>query len=303
MASALALFAVMSLFAVPAEALSRSDGDFWAYEGSMNVEGVSVDGTFKYEFEKADSLTIGSDIHEVNVMRVSGSMTGETEDLFGMSASVSAVFSGRVYETKDGFGTLKDDMYTWINMTIGTGSFTLVTRMETQEVSTYSPPSFSGFDEDETGTGDEWNETTNVTRTSTLWIDGVIDDTSTAQVQETSRYSVAASEDKVSTDAGTFDCLKITVTDSEGNYDVNWYSAEVGNYVKMSYFELGETTPYLSLELAEYKHSEDSALMLVMFVGIGVIAAIVIIVVILLLMRKRGQAPVQAPPQVPPPVQ
>lgn len=301
LASALALTAVLSLLAMPAEALSRSAGDYWVYEGGMDIEGVQASGSFRYEFEKSDSLTIGSTVYEVNVMRITGSMTGITDDLLGMSASVEATFDGRTYETKDGFGTVKDDMYMWANMTIGTGSFSLVMRTESQEVTTYSPPAFSGFDADGTGTGDEWDETVNVTSSSTVWVDGAIDDTSSDTYEETLSYSVAASEDTVTTDAGTFDCLKITVTDSEGDYEVNWYSGEVGNFVKMSYFELGESTPFLSLELTEYRFSGDDGMLLTLVIGVGVVVVAVVIAAALLLMRRRGRAPEQ--PLPPPPSQ
>ena len=304
-AGALAFVAILSVFAMPADALNRSGGDYWVYEGTMDVEGVPVDGTFRYEFEKEDTLTIGTEVFEVNVMKITGSLSGTTDDLLGMSASVQATFDGKTYETRDGFGTVKEDMYLWINMTFGTGSFSLVMRMELQDVSIYSPPSFSGFDEDETGTGDQWEETVNVTSTSVVWVDDVIDESSSESYEETYQYSVAATEDRPVTEAGTFDCLKITSTDSEGNYRVNWYSHEVGNYVKMSYFDLGESSPYLSLELSEYKYSKDSALVMTLIIGVGILVVVAIIVVALLLMRKRGQTPAQAPPQppVPPPSQ
>lgn len=298
-AGALAFVAVLSLFAAPADALSRSDGDYWVYEGSMDVEGVSVTGDFRYEFEKADSLTLGSDVHDVNVMKVTGSMSGATDDLLGVSATVGVVFDGHVYETSDGFGTVKEDMYMWTNMTLGTGSISLTVRIESQEVTTYSAPLFSGFDEEETGTGDAWEETTNVTHSSTTWVDDAVDDTSTDTYEATYSYSVAAAEDTVTTAAGTFDCLKITVTDDDGDYEIDWYSPDVGNYVKMSYYEMGDSTAYMSLELTEFSHSGNSGLMMMLVIGLVAVVVIVVILIALLMMRKRGRTPSQGPPQGP----
>jgi hypothetical protein len=298
---ALALVAVLSLFAAPVSALDRSDGDYWVYEGGMEFEGIEVSGSFRYEFDAKDSLTVGSESYEVDVLKVTGSMSGETEDLLGMSASVEVVFYGFSYEVDGSLATVKEDMYIWANMTIGTGSFALVTKMEMQDVTTYSPPTLSGFVDGETGTGDEWDETTNVTTESSFWIDDVMDDTSTDEYTETYSYSIAATEDQVTTDAGTFDCLKMTVTDSEGDYDVYWYSSDVGSWVKLSTFSEGESTPYMTLELTEYEYSAGSETMMILIIGLGILVAVVVIVVVLLMMRKRGQAPVGAPQQMPPP--
>lgn len=298
---ALALVAVLSLFAVPAKALDRTDGDYWVYEGGMDFEGIAVTGEFRYEFQEKDSLTVGSQSYDVNVIKITGSMSGETDDFLGVAASVEMVFDGFTYEVDGSLASVKEDMYMWANVSIGTGSLELVSRVETQDVTTYSPPQLSGFVEGETGTGDEWNETTDVTSTYTVWVDGAMDDTSTDEYTETYSYSIAASEESITTDAGTFDCLRMTVTDGEGDYDMYWYSSDVGSWVKISMFELGDSTPYMSIELVEYEYSGGALTMMLLVVGLGILVAIVVIVVLLLLMRKKRQAPVQAPQQMPPP--
>lgn len=298
--SALAFVTVLSALAVPVTALSRSEGDYWVYGTSMDFEGIPTTGSFRVEFVEKDTLTIGSESYDVCVLRVTGSMSGETDDFMGMAASVEIAMSGYNYEVAGSLATVKDDMYMWANFTVDTGSFALTTRMETQDVTTYSPAQLSGFVEGETGTGDEWDETIEVSTTNTVWMEGVIDDTSSDEYTETYSYAIAAAEESVTTDAGTFDCLKITVTDSEGDYEVYWYSSDVGSWVKLASYSLGDPDPYFTLELTEYKYSTASDTMLILFVVLGVVAAVVVIAVIVMVMRGKGRTPVEMPPPPPP---
>jgi hypothetical protein len=302
--SVLVLVAVLSVFAAPVKALDRSEGNHWVYEGGMDFEGIEVSGGMTYEFVEADTLTVGSESYEVNVLKVTGSLSGATDDFMGITASVEVVIDGFTYEVAGSLASVKEDMHMWANMTIGTGSFALVTRMETHDVTTYSPAMLSGFVEGETGTGDEWDETVNVSSTSTTWVDGDVDDPVTDEHTETYSYSIAATEESVTTDAGTFSCLKMTETDSEGDYTIYWYSSDVGSWVKLSMFTMGESTPYMSLELTEYSYSADSDIMVLLPWIIGIVAAVVVIAVVLMVMRKRGRSPAQmavAPEEPPPP--
>lgn len=292
LACAVAFTAVLSLFAAPVAALDRSDGDYWVYEGGMDYEGIAVTGGFRYEFEAKDPMTVGSESYDVNILKVTGSMASEMDDLAG----VEMVFDGYVYEVEGSLASVRDDMHTWTNLTaLGI----VVSRVETHDVSIYSPPLMTGFVDGETGAGDEWDETTNVTNVHTVWVDEEMSFTSTDEYQETRSYSVAAAEETVTTAAGTFTCLKITEADVYGDLEVYWYSADVGSWVKMSSYSVGDTTPYFTLELTEYSYSGDSLVLLIV-VG-AVILIVVAIVVVLLLMRKRGQTPVQVPQQMPPP--
>lgn len=296
---ALSLVAVMSMFAAPAAAMDHSEGDYWVYEAEMEYEGIEVTGTFRYEFEEKDSLTVGSETYDVNVMKMTGSMTGETEDLFGISATVEVTFDGYSYDLVGGMACVKEDMYTWANYTIGTGSTAIVMRVETQDVTTNSPPYMSGFVDGETGAGDQWNETVEVSTTSTTWVDGAIEDTYSGTYTEDYAFTVAAAEESVTVDAGTFSCLKITAMGEWDDYTVYWYSPEVAGWVKMSSYSMGETSPLMTIELSEYGHGGLSATMILLIVGVVVLIAVVIVVA--LLMLRRGRTPTQVPPQVPPP--
>lgn len=292
----LSLAAILSVVAVPVTAIDRSDGDYWVYESSMYFEdAISVSGEYRYEFEEKDSLTMGSETYDVNVLRVTGSMAGEADDYLGMTASVEMIFDGYVYKVDGSMARVKETMHTWANVTTGIGSLVDVDRMEMHHVSTFSPPVLSGFVEGETGTGDEWEETTNVSSASTTWVDGVIDRSSTDEYTSTCSYSVAAAEENVTTEAGTFACLKITVTDDWGNHEVYWYSSEVGNWVKECQYLFLASAPVLTLELTEYEYSTDSRTAMLILSGVGILVAVVVIVAILMFMRRKGQSPAQAP--------
>lgn len=281
--------------------MDRSEGDYWVYEMEMSFEGIDVSGTYRYEFSEKDIITVGSESHDVNVMEVSGSMTGETDDFLGMSATIEIDVHGFVYEPQGSIASLKEDIHLWANVTVDTGPADIVVRMELHEVITYSPPQMTGFVDGETGTGDQWDETTNRTTTSTMWIDGVIDETATDESEETYSFSVAATEDSVETDAGTFDCLKMTMTDSEGDYSVYWYSSDVGSWVKVELYNEGDSEPYNSMELSEYQSSQGSGAMILIIAGAGVAILVVVVVAVLLMSKRRGQRPVVVPPQAPPP--
>lgn len=282
--------------------MDRSDGDYWLYEAEMDYEeGITVTGNFRYEFEREDSLTIGSETHEVCVMKVTGTVSGQTEEFLGMSASVEIVFNGYSYDLEGSMATVKEDMYTWANLTFETDLMDITTRTESQDVTTYSPPLLSGFVDGETGTGDEWLEMTNVSTTSTAWEDGVIDSTYSDEYVETYFITIAPAEETVTTDAGTFTCLRITSTDGSDDYVVYWYSSEVGAWVRMSSYSMGDETPYLNLELVEYSHGGLSTIMILLIVGVIVIV-VVVLVALLLMRRRRTPIPQQMPPPPPPTV-
>lgn len=299
---AAALMTVISLSVPQASALDRADGDHWIYDVQMYFQGIAVSGSCRYEMVGHDAVSVGPDSYGVDVIEVSGNMYGETEDFMGVSASVEVVLHGFTYDVQGGLATVKEDTYMWANLSIGTGSVAIVTTMESQHVTTYAPPALSGFVDGETAAGDEWDEVTNVTGTSTSWVDGVVEETDSYEVQEAYSCTVATSEETVTTGAGTFRCLRLTVTDSGGDQVVYWHSPDVGAWVKASMYSQGESEPHTSLELAEYERSDDSMFPILVLVSVGVLLAVVAVAVMSMLLRRRGQAPTEVPPPPPPPV-
>ena len=287
----------------PAAALDRSSGDYWTYEMSVDMDDFDVVGDMTLTVVDEDTLTVGGDSYVVDVLQYSGSISGSGE-VWGVSTTVSMVYSGFTYELKDGLATVKDDMYIWINSTATMNQVELTIRMETQDVSTTSPPIGTGLVPDEMGAGDSWSETVVETTTSTEWEDGTMTSTSSDSDEKTYSFSIAAAEESLTTDAGTFDCLKITIMDeSDDSYEVRWYCDEVGYYVKVANYEMGDSTPSVVVELKDYKYASASQLLVILaVVGIAVVLVVIVAIVLLMMRKKRiPQQPQQPMPPPPPP--
>ncbi len=293
------LLVVMSIGVSPASAVARSAGDFYTYSITMDLMGLNATGSMTYTCLGTDSLTVNENSYAVNVMSVSGSASASIDLL---SVSGSATLGGHVYETQDNMGMVKDDAIMWVNVSIGTGSFQLVNHTEIETVSTYSPPLLSGFSLSQTGPGDSWIETIDVTTVSETWIDGVSQGAPTPSTEQmTVSYVVAPSIESVTTPAGKFDTLKITATDSNGSSIVYWWSSDVGNFVKQE--ESGESTADLgiSMILTDYNHKASTSSILFIGIGLGVTLFAVVVLVVVLLMRRRPGQPIPYQPGMPAP--
>lgn len=300
---------VVSLMAlaVPASAVDMSDGDYWTYDMAMDFDEVALTGSITLTFEDTDELTVGSESYEVNVMRINGSASGSI-DLLGSPMEYSMDFGGYSYDSVDGIATVKEDMFMWANVSWGTAPITLSYRVEEEITTAYSPPLLSGYDEETTGVGDSWDETLNMTMTTTTWLNGTIEDTTTDSEQMT--YSVAVAADEVDKTVGdnTYSTLRITVIDESGDYEVYWYSEDVGGFVAIYSYSEGETTPYSTLDLTEFEHSTGAARLAIVMIVVGIVVAAVVVAAVLLLVMKRRKTAAAAPPmpiqeqtQVPPP--
>jgi len=293
------LLAVMSVGVGPASAVSRVSGDFYTYSMSMDLSGVDASGTVTYSFEGLGTISVNGQAYDVNIMKVSGAVTGSVGFL-GFSAS--AALGGHVYETRDGMAVVKDDAFMWTNISLGTGSFQLVTRSELEILSTYSPPLMKGFTPSHTAPGDSWSETVSTTTTSTMWLNGTMQGSpSTDTEQITFSFVAASSMESVTTPAGTFDTIRITATDDSGGSSVFWWSSDVANFVKQQDFSEGSSQPDVSMTLTDYNRGASPSAIL--FIGIGLVVALfaVIVLVVVLLMRRRPGQPIPYQPGMPVP--
>jgi hypothetical protein len=197
---------------------------------------------------------------------------------------------------------VKDDAFMWTNISLGTGSFQLVTRSELEILSTYSPPLMKGFTPSHTAPGDSWSETVSTTTTSTMWLNGTMQGSpSTDTEQITFSFVAASSMESVTTPAGTFDTIRITATDDSGGSSVFWWSSDVANFVKQQDFSEGSSQPDVSMTLTDYNRGASPSAIL--FIGIGLVVALfaVIVLVVVLLMRRRPGQPIPYQPGMPVP--
>jgi hypothetical protein len=252
---------------------------------------------------------VGGEEYDVTVLRMLGDLSGSMS-MSGFDVTFNVAIDGFTYEKSGYLATVKDDLNLFMNMTTDILGSEVTIRTQTQIVTTYDPPLLSGFD-DESGIGDSWDEDVDVTVTTTMWQNDTLYQESTDDLVRACSVDIAATLDDVDVDGTTYPCMKITITDQDGNYEMRWYNADIGYYAQVKEYESGASAPLATMKLTDFSTKSSSSSMLLL-AGIGVAVAVVALVAILLLMKKRKPAsmppaqPVQpgyyaTPPQGPPP--
>jgi hypothetical protein len=294
---------VIGIAAHPAAAADRVNGDYWTYDASATVPlmftNVAVNGTTTYTCVGQSALEIEGTSYPVNVMRISGGMSGSA-DFMGIQVSVT--LGGYVYETQEGMGVAKSDVLTWTNTSIGSSSFQLVYRNETHVSTTYTPALLSGFRPTIAKAGDSWAETIASTTISTRWVNGSMQGSRDTQTETLAiNYVAAPSMETVTTAAGKFEALRITATESDGSSVVYWWSSVVQNFVKKDTYEAGYATPVATMVLKDYRAGSAVDYTLVAAMG-GMVLAVALVVLALVLLKKKESMRYQ-PPRSPPPAE
>ena len=294
---------VIGIAAQPAAATDRVNGDYWTYDASATVPlwfaDVAVNGMTTYTCVDQSILDIGGTSYPVNIMKISGGKSGAADF---MGTQVSMTLGGYVYETQEGMGIAKSDVFTWMKTTIGTSSFPLVYRNVTEVSTTYTPAMLSGFRPSTVDAGDSWVETVTSTTTTTKWVNGTMQGSPDTRTEiPVFNFVAASSMETVTTPAGKFEALRITATASDGNSVVYWWSSDVQNFVKEDTFEAGSATPVATMVLKDYEIG--SAVNLALVAAMGGIALVVALVVLVLVLLKKRKLMQYQPPQSPPPAQ
>jgi len=284
LASVLLVLTILSAFAAPVRAVDRTDGDYWTYNVSTNMMDIDVTGTMMLTFIQTDTLVIESESHDVNVLLLTGSMNG-TGEISGIAVAVTVAYWGHIYEAVGSLATVKEDVYTWANYTMGTGQSIHLDTGEWHDVSTYAPPLGEGLVPSDMELGDSWDETLTVTSNSTYYFNGIIEHEENETSEDVAySFEISSSMDSVEVAAGTFECQVINQTDeTSGDLDVSWWSEEVGYFVKMASYAEDENTPFFSLELKDYSYEppEDENEIVKFFTSwLGIVILIVIVVAI-----------------------
>ena len=287
---------VMISAAMPVAAVDRGGGDFWTYATTSDFLGIQVTGTMTYTFEDSRSLTVGSSVYKVNVLSVEGSASGSGNIVVPFEVTIT--YGGFLYVTQDGMGIVKDDAMMWTNSTWGSPGFQLAVNTEEEYVTTFSPPMMSGFDTETSEPGDSWIETTTVTEET--WVNGTLEDDSSDEV--TFGVAIWSQTDTVETDVGTFEALKITVTEDDDDTMVFWWSSEVGNFVQQHIYESGDSDPTSTMKLKDYSYSPglDSIVLFVAIGGVVLVVALIVLALVMLRRKPNQPAPYQPGTPVPP---
>jgi hypothetical protein len=288
--AAVVLAVFLAFAACPVIAVDYQSGEAWTYQVSTSVDAgvfvIDILGNVTYEFEEERTLTVGTLAYDVNVMSVDGELSG-TMEMFGeplLDASVT--INGFLYEAANGGGIIREDMHWLIGTTVGSGSAAWSLQYETQTIVTYTPPYLAELDPESVELGIQWSETVNINDTVTLWENGTVVDTSSDRLGSVFSIAVEPATDSIITPAGTFDAIRITATDENGDREVRWWSDDVNGYVKIQSYSEGEDTARETMVLTSYEKGDSGSMLWVALVGIAVaLAAIVVLAVVLLRMR------------------
>jgi hypothetical protein len=277
----------------PVSAIDRVGGQFWAYDASMTVAGLNVTGTVTYTLSGQDSVVSGDISYEADILTISGNLSASST-LFGAPYSVFTVLGGARFESKDGTSTIREDLIQWTNISIGSAPIQLLTRMKKEVITTYAPPYLSKFNPTTTHPGDAWIEPIDLNMTT------IVNGTQFQSISNSGTYSVvvASSMENVEVDAGTFETLKITTTDSTGARNVYWWSSKVQNFVVEKSYDALSSQPSATLYLKDFDSSSGRGTLITVIVGaVVVVVAMVILGAIISSRRKMDPVP-PIPPQV-----
>jgi len=300
------LLAAISLLPVARHAqaaVAVEVGDYWKYESSADVEGMSLSGAIKMKV----TGTEGSGATEAYVIGVSGSgdLTGSFS---GFSVSGSVEYSGELKRLRSNFNLVSSDLEMEMRMSMQGETV----KMTMGILQSYSPALDDYIGDVFPGYGATVVSNSTVTTTTTMEMDMLgqhITDSDTSTDAATQTIQIAASNQTVSVPAGDFDCYKYTVTLDLGGDAVAmtyYYSADVGNYVKTD-GSADFTTGFGNTELKSYSYGGKGSGASSLFSGtnlliiIVVIVAVIVVISLVLMMRKRGKAVAPMPMQMPPP--
>ena len=192
-----------------------------------------------------------------------------------------------------------DDAITYSNTSLGE-AVQFVVHSVSETVTSYSPPLLVKFDPDRTKPGDSWSETNSVN--TTVRVNG----TTVLSTSQAVTYDVevASSKETITTQAGTFDTLKITVTRTGGSRTVSWWSSGAQNFVLKKEYTPLSTTPISTMALKSFEVSAGAAILIIAAAGMAVIIVAVMILFSILSARRPKQpvhqeqpGPGQSPPE------
>jgi hypothetical protein len=269
------------------------NGEFWTYAFEMRCQGFEVEGEYTVAFEEKDAVELGGQVWDVNVFSVVGMLLGEDEFLT-VPVTIKGGLRGTILQPVSGFGLLKDDTTMWCNITYDFGSDESTVRTEEQTVYTASPPWFNGFRPGKTALSDSWFE--NVTETVT-YIEREAGIELVREVStETVSYSFVVSDLKreVTTPAGDFSTIMITIGSGDGHTDIYWWADVVDNFVMEEHYGPSDDLPYSTSLLTGFENKDPASA--AAFVAAGVAAAVVATAVLFfVLLKTREPAPPSQP--------
>ena len=271
-------------------AVNRESGDSWTYQMYTELEvgefPLDMFGNVTYEFKAKDSLAMGLTETSVNIIGVEGELSGTAFVLGEPFVDAHAVMTGTQYETETGVGTVKEDMHWLVNTSIGSDALSWLTQTDIQTVVVYDPAFMSEFDPKSIDKDLEWSESIHINMTVYDWQNGTQTEVSNDRFIADFFFELDSTEDSITTPAGTFETVVITVTAENGDRDVLWWSEEVDNFVKTVSYYAGEEEAYESMTLSSFEEGSQGSTLLIIVAGVA-FAVVATAVLVLVLIHKR----------------
>ncbi len=280
-AVALLLIASMGLVARPGgAAMDRptwSTGDFWVYALESASGGVSMNGTLRFDVTGSESVNVNGTSYptyriaaDLNIPLGGGLNFDLPADLWFSSDTLAIV---KIQAVVPAFGNLTT---------------------ETTIVVAGNPPQAI-----------QWPLTASASWTSSTLVWTTLTNATTttySSVSLTTTFEVQ-SDATITVPAGSFTTTPLKETSANGSYTMNFWSAQVGNWVRVgSYEPTGENTQNFNLTASHYAGGGFlSAVVFGLQVWIWLILIVVILAAIVGVVAIRRRRPPPMPGPMPPP--
>ena len=288
--SAQVLLLVLAVAAVTSGGSCAGDmyesGDSWTYDMDVTMGSLVLSGTYTCSFDGKSSKSVAGYVYSTYEMKYHGSMT-VSGAYAGYNTAGTAIIDEYVSVDQELLEVVVSDYSLSMTISVFVTNFPVSMAYSENNVSTYSPPSGVGAEPKDPDEGTSWTKTYTVYSEVRVNDDGDITEESySIPVTETYTYMGVKT---ITVPAGTFKC-EVIQTDHGDHISTDWYSDDVGAYVKSAYQSGSSESGTEVLTSFSYTPPSSggglSTAMILMMSGI-VIAAVVVAIVAWFFIRKR----------------
>jgi hypothetical protein len=255
----------------PAKAPGWKINDNWTYEGKLVII-VTFNLNVSLNVTGKGDISVGPNTYSVYTLD------------FSIRASLGALvstISGKDYYEQHDYSLIKTESTATENNKVKTTTVT------------YDPPKREvNFPLE---VGKEWED--DHTITTVVSVDNV---PTTTVTNEQFTYLVAGT-DAVDTKVGQLECYRITATNKTGHAVTYWYSAQVGQFVRLAFPAL----PNSDVTLVDYQYAPsgggghdggpNNSLLILAIILIIIVIIVVVVIIAVVIARKRSVVATQQP--------
>lgn len=283
----------MATFSARAGSIDRGKGEFWTYDMSTltSIMGfdVNLSGSVTYTYEGQSTVIVGGVEHSANYLSSEGSLKGSVVVLGQTLGSAEVSLAGAEYELSGTIGVLVENLTSMTAVTFGAGLTSFTYHLQVQTTVTTDPPALGEFDPESALLGSQWTQTSAVSSTVVDFEDGAVVNTTADSTTVTYTANVASSQEQLDTPAGTFETMRVEVSDGQGNYELLWWASDANNLVRHEVHKNDSSAPVLTKILTDYGTRSPTSMML--FAVVGGVVFVVAVVALVLAFRNRLRRP------------